>query len=179
MAGVSNHDRWQSRPMTGAAAFPTPIGYAPGRTDTTRRANAAARAPVPFHSSFIPALWRRSKHTPAHHSPAPPPASRQAPLPSPQVFHLRQRRRLHLHHRWRLSLHHRRRLHRNHRPPPPPHPARTQTSVRSGISLCRPRCFQQRIATFRLALAAYCPSSGGLPACRPQSCTALSFSSRP
>ena len=109
--------------MTGAAAFPTPIGYAPGRTDTTRRANAAARAPVPFHSSFIPALWRRSKHTPAHHSPAPPPASRQAPLPSPQVFHLRQRRRLHLHHRWRLSLHHRRRLHRNHRPPPPPHPA--------------------------------------------------------
>jgi hypothetical protein len=27
MAGVSNHDRWQSRPMTGAAAFPTPIGY--------------------------------------------------------------------------------------------------------------------------------------------------------
>ena len=93
--------------MTGAAAFPTPIGYAPGRTDTTRRANAAARAPVPFHSSFIPALWRRSKHTPAHHSPAPPPASRQAPLPSPQVFHLRQRRRLHLHHRWRLSLHHR------------------------------------------------------------------------
>ena len=169
--------------MTGAAAFPTPIGYAPGRTDTTRRANAAARAPVPFHSSFIPALWRRSKHTPAHHSPAPPPASRQAPLPSPQVFHLRQRRRLHLHHRWRLSLHH---------CPGISTGTTALTSSSAASSSSNPNERPKRhltlppsllsaahCPTFRLALAAYCPSSGGLPACRPQSCTALSFSSRP